>query len=180
MKPIGPLMWEHRLIEKMLRLVDTQATAMRRNRSVDPALIDATVDFIRTYADRTHHGKEEDILFRKLAGKPLTPEHAQIMDELISEHAYARKTVGRLVAAKERLVLAKDQAATDEIVDTIHELTAFYPLHIAKEDKRFFYPCLRYFSDEEQQTMLQEFWDFDRKMIHEKYGKLVEDFEKIS
>jgi hemerythrin-like domain-containing protein len=31
--------------------------------------IDTAVDFIRTYADRCHHGKEEDILFRNLAKK---------------------------------------------------------------------------------------------------------------
>jgi hypothetical protein len=35
-----------------------------------------------------------------------------------------------------------------------------------------------YFSEEEQQAMLAEFWEFDRKMIHEKYKKVVEQAEK--
>ena len=36
---------------------------------VDPVFIDTAVDFIHTYADRCHHGKEEDILFKALAAK---------------------------------------------------------------------------------------------------------------
>ncbi|MCK9393122.1 MAG: hypothetical protein M0Q01_16315, partial [Syntrophales bacterium] len=92
MKPIGPLMWEHRLIEKMLQVVTKEAEEMERTRRVNPVFIDTAVDFIRIYGDRTHHGKEEEILFRELVKKKLTPEHARIMDELIQEHVYARKT----------------------------------------------------------------------------------------
>ena len=180
MKPIGPLMWEHRLIEKMLRIVDERSRKMKIDLQADPVFIDTVVDFIRTYADRTHHGKEEDILFRELAGKRLAPEHARIMDELMAEHVYARKTVGALVVAKEQHVRTKGQDTITELVNLLTELTSFYPRHIEKEDKHFFYPCLKYFTDDEQQALLQEFWDFDRKMIHEKYGKVVEYLEKMA
>jgi hypothetical protein len=37
---------------------------------------------------------------------------------------------------------------------------------------------IRYFSEQEDQAMLDEFWEFDRKMIHEKYISVVESFEK--
>ena len=180
MKPIGPLMWEHRLIEKMLQVVVKEAEEIEKTQQVNPVFIDTAVDFIRIYGDRTHHGKEEEILFRELVKKKLTPEHARIMDELIQEHVYARKTVGKLVAAKERYVQG-DQGAVMEVVALLKELATFYPLHIAKEDKTFFHECQRYFSDEELEQVLQEFWDFDRKMIHEKYERLVESFtgEKV-
>jgi hypothetical protein len=36
---------------------------------------------------------------------------------------------------------------------------------------------LSLFSEREDQTMLDEFWEFDRKMIHEKYISVVEAFE---
>jgi hypothetical protein len=39
---------------------------------------------------------------------------------------------------------------------------------------RFFFPLLDYFSQQEQDRMLQEFWEFDRKLIHEKYRSVVE------
>ena len=78
MKPIGPMMWEHRLIEKMLHQFDGEIRRIN-----EPDKVDTAVDFIRTYADRTHHGKEEDILFRELAKKQLSPEHARIMNEWV-------------------------------------------------------------------------------------------------
>jgi len=32
-----------------------------------------------------------------------------------------------------------------------------------------------YLSEEEEQSTLMEFWEFDRKMIHEKYETLVQE-----
>ncbi|HUH66625.1 MAG TPA: hemerythrin domain-containing protein [Syntrophales bacterium] len=176
MKPIGPMMWEHRLIEKMLRLFGGEIRNIDESKKVDAIFIDTAVDFIRTYADRTHHGKEEDILFRDLAKKTLSPEHARIMDELIEEHRYARETTGRLVSAKERYL--KGENTSREVIECLQELAQFYPRHIEKEDKHFFYPCMDYFTKEEQDAMLREFYEFDRKMIHEKYTKLVQGLKR--
>jgi hypothetical protein len=33
---------------------------------------------------------------------------------------------------------------------------------------------MEYFTKEEQDEMLGEFWEFDRKMIHEKYTKVLD------
>jgi len=67
-----------------------------------------------------------------------------------------------------------------EVVALLRELAHFYPIHIEKEDKHFFYPCMEYFRPEEQDKMLAEFYEFDRKMIHEKYGKVVNQIEAKS
>ena len=171
MKPIGPLMWEHRLIEKMLRLFEGEIKRISELNRLDTVFIDTAVDFIRTYADRTHHGKEEDILFRELAKKKLFPEHAAIMDELMEEHRHARQMVEKLVSARDRYLEGED--TLKEVMELLGELARFYPVHIEKEDKRFFFPCLDYFTDEEQKQMLAEFNEFDRGMIHEKYNKVV-------
>jgi hemerythrin-like domain-containing protein len=173
MKPIGPLMWEHRLIERLLQLFDGQITRIRQENTIDPVFIDNAIDFIRTYADRTHHGKEEDILFRDLAKKQLSLEHARIMNELVEEHKYARKVVGKLVEAKEKYLMG-NKDIVQEVIGGLRELSEFYPRHIEKEDKNFFFPILDYFSKDEQDAMLSEFQEFDRNMIHEKYAKLVD------
>ena len=176
MKPIGPLMWEHRLIERLVSVLSVELKQIDASRKADVDLLTAAVDFFRTYADRTHHGKEEDILFRDLEKKPLSAEHARIMKELIEEHVYARKTVGALVDAKNKYK-AGDAESLKDIVKDLKELIRFYPTHIEKEDKHFFYPILDYFSKQEQDDMLAEFWEFDRKLIHEKYQKIVEGLE---
>ncbi len=176
MKPIGPLMWEHRLIEKMLRLFEGEINKIHEENKVDAVFIDTAVDFIRTYADRTHHGKEEDILFRDLGKKQLSPEHEKIMNELFEEHKYSRKVVGKLVEAKERYL--KGDNTVQDVIAYLNELAQFYPKHIMKEDKNFFYPCMDYFSRDEQDKMLDEFWAFDKNMIHEKYTKVVEQLTR--
>ncbi len=176
MKPIGPLMHEHRLIERMLQVMKKQLGEATRNNSLDLQFIDTAVDFIRTYADRCHHGKEEDILFRELALKPLSQEHRRIMGELVAEHVYARSVVSRLVEARQQFVHG-DMGAVQTAIRCLQELVEFYPVHIFKEDKHFFFPILDYLSPQEQSAMLQEFWEFDRKLIHEKYQSLVEQLE---
>jgi hemerythrin-like domain-containing protein len=48
MKPIGPLMWEHRLIEKMLTAMMRHMDQVEKTRKVNPLVIDMAVDFIRS------------------------------------------------------------------------------------------------------------------------------------
>ena len=170
-------MWEHRLIEKMARLFNSEITRIREDNKVNIVFIASAVDFFRTYADRTHHGKEEDILFRDLATKDMTPEHERIMKELIEEHILARKIVGRLLEANKRY-LEGDSTSSIEVVQCLQNIVDLYPKHIVKEDKRFFFPILDYFTAKEQNVMLKEFWEFDKNMIHEKYKKLVEEYER--
>jgi hypothetical protein len=41
-----------------------------------------------------------------------------------------------------------------------------------KENKHFFGPVLEYFTQEEQNKMIQEFEEFDDKILHWKYRKV--------
>ncbi len=169
-------MIEHRLIERMLLVIKGILAKIESKHKVDPVFVDIAVDFIRIYADRTHHGKEEDILFRELNKKALISEDRQIMKELIEEHVFGRQTTKSIVEANTRYRNG-DEAALADITANLKTLTEFYPRHIEKEDKVFFPSSRIYFTDEEDQAMLAEFWEFDRKMIHEKYKTLVERFE---
>ena len=174
MQARAPLMIEHRLIERMLALIKKEAMRIRATKEINPVFIDNAVDFIRVYADRTHHGKEEDILFRELAKKEMNSQEKKIMGELIQEHVLGRKTVGDLVDAKKRH-FAGDNSALEMVVEKLEFLVSFYPRHIEKEDKVFFPAMMKYLSVEEQERMLSEFWEFDKNMIHEKYRHLVEE-----
>jgi hemerythrin-like domain-containing protein len=176
MQARGPLMIEHRLIERMISVIKGVLAKIASEHRVDPVFVDIAVDFIRVYADRTHHGKEEDILFRELNNKPLNAEDRQIMKELIDEHVFGRQTTKALVDANTRYRNGDDTALT-EITAKLQTLTEFYPKHIEKEDKVFFPSSRSYFTDEEDQAMLAEFWEFDRKMIHERYKSVVEGLE---
>ncbi len=177
MKPIGQLMIEHRLIERMVALVRQELGLYRRERRADAVFIGSAVDFFQSYADRTHHGKEEDILFRALAGKPLTEELKAIMDRLKQEHIFSRRMVTNLSNAAGRYVRS-DPTALTEIVASMDELVRLYPSHIEMEDKHFFFPTQECFTRQELDDMLREFNEFDRRMMHEKYQDAVAATEK--
>ena len=172
MQARAPLMIEHRLIERMLSVVGNVLKAIDSGRPVDPAFIDIAVDSIRIDADRTHHGKEEDILFRELEGKNMSAEHRRMMNELIEDHVFGRRTTQVLVAADERYSNGEDSAIED-IAGLLRTLAEFYPEHIRKEDKEFFPAFQCYLKDEEDQELLAEFRKIDQQMIHEEYKSLV-------
>jgi hemerythrin-like domain-containing protein len=172
MLPIGPLMIEHRLIERMISLMGKELDFMKSSNKANSSFIDTIVDFIRTYADHCHHGKEENILFRELKKKDLSAEHNKIMDELIREHILGRETTGRLVEANKRYSKG-DIKALPIVIECMSLLVDFYPKHIEKEDKRFFLPVMSYFTKDEKDSMLKEGYLFDQTLIHEKYKQVV-------
>ena len=129
MQSRGPLMIEHRLIERMITLIEKKLQQIEITNQVDPFFIDTVVDFIRIYADRTHHGKEEDILFKELSNKQMSDQEKQIMDELLDEHVLGRKTTKELVAANTKY-RSGDKFALAIIVSKLRKLVDFYPKHI--------------------------------------------------
>ena len=177
MMPVGPMMIEHRLIERMIEAMHKELDRFLQERKADPALILTFVDFVRTYADRCHHGKEEDILFRELEKKDLSREHREMMARLIRDHKWAREQTKDLAEATEKYA-AGDEGMFLVITARLKALTDFYPRHIEKEDRHFFLPVMRYFSQEEKDAMLQEGFEFDQSLIHDKYRQIVEQAER--
>ena len=175
--PIAPLMVEHRLVERMIGVIRWRVADMESTGAADIGFIDAAVDFMRTYADRCHHGKEESILFRDLARKPLSAEHRGMIDELVAEHVFARTTTGRLVEARNRYAAGEASAHAD-IAACLHMFAEFYPKHIAKEEQNFFAAVMRHFTAAEQGRMLAEETEFDRRFVHVVYGEAVNRWEQ--
>lgn len=176
MKPIGVLMIEHRLIEKVLLLVGNEIDRIEDRLAIDKDFLKKSVDFIITYADKIHHGKEEDILFEQLKTKPLNEEETKIMAELNEEHVVSRRNASELIQAEAKYFNG-DRSQIDVIKEKLTFIVNFYPVHIAKEDKRFFIQTQRHFSTAELDQMLQEFEVFDSRMDKEKYQKLYEQMK---
>jgi hemerythrin-like domain-containing protein len=175
--PAGPLLHEHRVIERMLAVMTRELDVADREGRIDPVFVDSVTDFIRSYADRCHHGKEEDVLFRALATKDLDPELSAAMAALVQDHLRGRSLTRRLVEAN-RCYAEGDSGALRDIQTEMRALIEFYPAHIEKEDLHFFKPCLAYLTEEEQARMLDEFARFDTPSVQEKYVKVVERLEQ--
>jgi len=177
LSPIEALMQEHRLIERMISQMRKNLAAMEEAQHVNSKFVDVAVDFIRVYADRCHHGKEEGILFRELGSKQMAQDHSVMMQKLIEEHAFARRATSSLAKANEGYVNGNRDARKD-VYKFMQDLIELYPQHVEKEDNKFFGPSMEYFTAQEQEAMLGEFWEFDRKIVHEHYGKVLDELEK--
>ena len=99
------------------------------------------------------------------------------MKELVEEHVFGRRTTAALVAANARY-RSGDGSALAAVTARLRTLVEFYPKHIEKEDKVFFPASRAYLTGAKDQALLAEFLEFDRRMIHEKYGALVKNLEQ--
>jgi hypothetical protein len=92
---IGMLMAEHRVILRVIGGIEGRRREMIDAGRVDARYVESVVDFLRSYADRCHHGKEEDIPFRDLAGKPLSADDAVAMQALVDDRVLHRRGARR-------------------------------------------------------------------------------------
>lgn len=171
MKPVGPLMIEHRLIDRMLALLALDHRRIIETENIDYEFLDISINFLKTYVDKFHHGKEEDILFRELSEKPLSPEDRKMLNELIEEHGRTRKVVERLDSARRQQVDKK--LAIAEITSYMETLIKWYPVHIEKEDKHFFISSMNYLSEQEQAAMLERSQEFDRNFTQRRFVGII-------
>jgi hemerythrin-like domain-containing protein len=177
MLPVEVLVNEHQLILYTVGVLKKGQQKISATGKVDPNFIVVGVDFFRTYADRYHHGKEEGILFNALFKTKLSDADSAMMRELILEHATARRTVTSLENLKTGYIGGKTEAL-GSILDALDVLIELYPRHIEKEDKHFFIPVMQYFTEKEQQEMLQKFLEYDQNFTDNRYKQTIETLEK--
>ena len=54
---------EHEVILRVLKATEAAANAIESGVDASAQFLSDVVEFLRLYADRQHHGKEEDLLF---------------------------------------------------------------------------------------------------------------------
>lgn len=177
MLPVGLLMIEHRLIERLINLMDSQAGRIEKENKIDPDFLAFAIDFLRTYADKCHHGKEEDILFKTLEQKSLSAEHREMIKDLLRDHIRSRKMVAALSESKDKC-LQGEKLALKDITGLVRGLVQLYCRHIKKEDKDFFLPMMGYLNKDEQSRMLKDFQDFDKRFVQTVYKDELTSWEK--
>lgn len=169
MNVIEPLMEEHRVIKNTLDVFKAESAQINELQQVDLFAIETSIDFIRTYTDLVHHGKE-DILFRKLLKKHLPHEHVRVMNTLIAEHNFSRSISSKWMIAVEGYFNGNSTAQS--VIDCLQEFITFYPRHIAEEDTFFFGPVQAYVTQEEQDDLIRKFEEFELSVLSWKYRKV--------
>jgi len=62
-KAIDDLLHEHHVILTTLRILQKVVIMIKKNSEVSPDDLNTMINFLKEFADKCHHGKEEGILF---------------------------------------------------------------------------------------------------------------------
>jgi hemerythrin-like domain-containing protein len=174
------LMTEHRAIERILAVLEAAAGRLKRGEPVRAGLLREAVDFVRNFADRCHHGKEEENLFPRLQERGL-PRQGGPIAVMLAEHKEGRAYVGAIAEAIDAYE-GRDRTAARTIASNAHGYVGLLRQHIMKEDNVLFPMADRVLSPADQQELTQRFQQVETEVmgpgVHERYHQLLDDLEK--
>jgi len=119
------LVAEHSWIKKWLAFIPEVITYITLNPQEKRDLILAGVDFIRNYADKFHHAKEEEILF-----KYFSPDW-EVLKVMKEDHTTARKL-------RQAILVSLDQDDEHGLSTNLQAYQQLLSQHIKKEDDVLF------------------------------------------
>jgi len=172
---------EHEAIETMLKILDTICNKIGAGDKIAPEHLERIVEFFRGFADRCHHGKEEEIFFPalELAG---IPREGGPIGVMLGEHDRMRGLLHGLAETVDRY-RAGEEKADEGIVLYATDYAATLRSHIEKENKVLFKMAEMHLSPEEEQELAERFELMEVDKIgagtHEKLHALLVHLEGI-
>jgi hemerythrin-like domain-containing protein len=174
MNPIQKLMAEHQIILRGIGAIESIIKQIEAGEKADTDLISMAIDFIRNYADKYHHAKEENILFARMekAGFPKDTGPVAVM---LYEHDEGRKFISGLEIAISRFENG-DESARCEIITNGTAYTSLLRNHIQKEDNILYPMAVNLLGDGVISQMQTAFDDVESSFpgLEAKYLKILE------
>ncbi|MEW5794979.1 MAG: hemerythrin domain-containing protein [Candidatus Zixiibacteriota bacterium] len=175
MNPTAILSDEHRVIEVVLTAVERLAEEALREGRLDRESAEKAVDFIRSFADKCHHGKEENHLFAALIENGMTKEGGPV-GQMLYEHDQGRQFVAGM-AGNIEAASGGDATAVRAFAHNAGGYVELLRAHIQKEDRVLFPMADRILSGDEQNRLLEAFGHVESHHMgegtHAKYLKLA-------
>jgi hemerythrin-like domain-containing protein len=127
------------------------------------------LDFLKTFADRCHHGKEEKVLFPKLmqAGIPMNGGPLGVM---FYEHEQGRQFLREMEQA-----LADGQPA--EFALSANRYAQLLEDHMAKEDNILFAKAEDVLTSEDDEALFERFNEIENELseeTHERFHHMLD------
>jgi hemerythrin-like domain-containing protein len=169
---------EHRLILRMITLLEHNTALLEAGRFRNWQFFLDAVDFIRNYADRFHHAKEEDILFVALVGNGM-PEKRSPIEAMHLEHEQGRAHVRAMEDAAQK-ALAGELGQAAVIAAQARAYAALLRGHIDKEDTILYPLAERVLPEAVRPEMVTAYRQAARRQpgCEERYRQLVERYEE--
>lgn len=154
-KPTEELEHEHRIIQQVVGGMAVLIEKLESGKEIDPAVLTDFFEFMQTFGDRCHHGKEEQYLF-KLLEKKGVPVSGCPLAVLLHEHEKGRSLMADLKLTSETYAHTPG-AGREALIGTLRRLIELYPAHIWKEDYLLFPMAEKILSAGEQEELSTQF-----------------------
>ena len=178
MRAIDDLKTEHELIGRVLTILEAEVKNIEGGAAPRPEMLSDALAFIRGFADRCHHGKEERHLFPALAEKSDALRLGPVSVMLL-EHDEGRGYAANLEAAIAGIRGGKPEA-TQAARGALQRYCRMLRNHIDKEENVLFPIAAEVLSTEEASGVAIGFDAVEDEMgaaAHERFHALVEKME---
>ena len=168
---------EHQLILRMISLVEHNTALLEEGKFRNWQFYLDAVDFIRNYADRFHHAKEEDVLFKELVKNGM-PEKQSPIEAMHMEHDQGRAHVRAFEEAAQK-ALDGEVGQAPIIAEHAKGYAELLRGHIEKENDILYPLAERILPEDVRSNMLTEYETAEAKTpgLEEKYLNLVKCYE---
>lgn len=174
------LIEEHRIIERVLSALETQAGRLQAGSPVRPGFFLDATSFFRNFIDGCHHRKEEESFFMAMMDAGLSNQTGPIAI-MIAEHEQGREYT-RAMEKAARALAGGQSSARDDLTRTTLEYVALLRQHIRRENNLVFKMAEQLIPPARRKELTEEFERIEREEIgagiHEKYHRLAEAMEK--
>ncbi len=155
---------EHEAILKMLGAGEEVARRLEQGEQVEQETLDGLLEFFQLFADRCHHGKEEDLLFPLLEKKGFRREGGPV-GVMLSEHERGRSLIRQMSEAA-KAYKAGERSAGKQWAAAAAGYAVLLRAHIDKENNVLFVMAERALTSAEQTDLAEKF----EKLEIEKMG----------
>ena len=163
MKPTEQLIKEHDSIKVMLKIIEKVSQKLEDGEEVNPDHLDSIINFIRIFADKCHHGKEEDLLFSAMEEIGISKESGPI-GVMLSEHELGRKYVKGMDDSFVSYKKGETKAAL-QIAENARNYATLLTQHIYKEDNILYPMADMHLSEEKQRELTEQFERVEKEKI---------------
>lgn len=181
MESIKIMVAEHENIRRMLMVLRSISYRVMTLGEFDAEDIPKVIDFVRIYADKHHHGKEENILFETMNKRIEKLAKAGAITGMYIEHDLGRLYMGNLEKAVDKYELGDDEARLDIIGNAI-SYTDLLERHIEKENTAMYKFAEKMLDDESKAYIEEESKKIEdaatKNKLQDKYIALLEELEE--
>lgn len=168
------LIHEHEAILFALKVMEEVSNRIESGKDVPLKDITDLIDFIKLFADKCHHGKEEGFLFPAMVEAGIQQQNGPI-GVMLSEHAAGREFIKSMQTAVSGASIDRP-----EFVKSAKGYITLLRQHIEKENNVLFPMGDVKLSPKKQKELLEQFEKFEDEVIgkgkHEELHKQLHDF----